>query len=129
MLTLVSIGIQWIKKSLPYGLQLNKHSLFMHKCSSSHGLAYALTKLANWWSSSKFWWNNPWSRWSFLWNNPYHGLGGFHCVLGHFFGVLFLNSNEMVNKPSNSSGDDGFGDFDCALITIVGDIPSGNRVK
>jgi hypothetical protein len=35
----------------------------------------------------------------------------------------------MVNKPSNSSGDDGFGDFDCALITIVGDIPSGNRVK
>jgi hypothetical protein len=29
----------------------------------------------------------------------------------------------MVIKPSNSNGDDGFGDFDRALITIVGDFP------
>lgn len=61
--------------------------------------------------------------WSSLWNNPYHGLGGFYCVLGHFFGGLLLNFNEMVIKPSNSSGDDGFSDFDCTLITIVGDFP------
>jgi hypothetical protein len=76
----------------------------MHKCSYSHGLGYALTKLLNWWSFSKFWWNNPWSRWSLLWNNPYHGLSGFHYVSSHFFGGLLLNSSEMVIKPSNSSG-------------------------
>lgn len=70
-------------------------------------------------TSSKSRWNNPWSQWSSLWNNPYHGLGGFHCVLGHFFGALLLNSNEMDIKPSNSSGDDGFGDFDCALIIML----------